>query len=309
MATQDEHPIEINGVTLTLTSLNKPLWPKKGLKKADYLHYIHTVSPYMLPFLHQRALTLLRYPHGADGEAFFQKNCPDYAPDFIHTKGIDGIDYIIGNGLETLLWLANQLAFEIHIPFQTVQSQGPSEIMIDLDPPSQNEFPMAIEAALLLKEVFDKLELVSFVKTSGNKGLQLYLPLPENSFTYEDTRLFTTFVAHYLTEIKPDMFTTERLKKNRGQRLYVDYIQHAEGKTIISPYAVRGNDEALVATPLFWHEVNTRLSPKDFPLERIEERLERQGCPFAHFFEVKNKQPFAQVLKGLKEHEKKGIRS
>ncbi|GGH88406.1 bifunctional non-homologous end joining protein LigD [Pullulanibacillus pueri] len=307
MATQEDQQVVIDGTTLTLTSLNKPLWPKRDLIKADYFKYVYDIAPYMLPFLKNRALTLLRYPHGADGEAFFQKNCPDYAPDFIETADIEGIHYIVGHDLKTLIWLANQLAFEIHVPFQTIESHQPSEIVIDLDPPSRDYFSLAKEAALMLKDVLDRLALISFVKTSGNKGLQLYLPLPDQMFSYEDTRLFTSFLADYLVEMKPDLFTTERLKKNRGNRLYVDYIQHAEGKTIIAPYSVRGNEDALVATPLYWNEVNDDLRPERFPLDQIKNRLEQKGCPFASFFEAKKRQPFAKVLQGLKQHEHKGV--
>ncbi|MCH1627550.1 DNA ligase D [Fredinandcohnia quinoae] len=278
---------------------DKPLWKDKPITKQDYIQYLAAVSPYMLPFLEKRLLTVIRYPHGMYGESFYQKNCPDYAPDFIETAESDGNEYIICNDLKTLVWLGNQLSFEFHIPFQTINSTGPSEIVFDLDPPSRGEFQLAVKAALILKEVFDNLKLISFVKTSGNKGLQIYLPLPEHQFTYEQTRKFTEFIATYLTTSEPDLFTTERLKKNRGNRLYVDYVQHAEGKTIIAPYSVRGNDGAYVATPLFWNEVNENLSIENFPLESINERINKKGCPFAHYFGVKNEQPFEPVLKFL----------
>src|SRR5690606_19842456 len=114
-----------------------------------------------------------------------------------------------------------------------------------------------IEGALRLKEIFDSLELISFVKTSGNKGLQVYVPI-RDQFSYEDTRLFTTFIANYLVTKEPNLFTIERLKKKRGERLYIDYVQHEEGKTIIAPYSPRGHKKATVATPLFWDEVNEK---------------------------------------------------
>lgn len=118
---------------------------------------------------------------------------------------------------------------------------------------------MAIEGALRLKEIFDSLELISFVKTSGNKGLQVYVPI-RDQFSYEDTRLFTTFIANYLVTKEPNLFTIERLKKKRGERLYIDYVQHGEGKTIIAPYSPRGHKKATVATPLFWDEVNEKVN-------------------------------------------------
>ncbi|MGV3489555.1 MAG: non-homologous end-joining DNA ligase [Tuberibacillus sp.] len=301
MATgHDEQAVQVGEHVIHLTSLSKPLWPKKNINKAEYLRYIVDVADYQLPFLRRRALTLLRFPHGAGKEKFYQKNCPDYAPEFIQTAAIGDINYIVGNGLETLLWLANQLAFEIHTPFQTIDSPNPSEIVLDLDPPSRDEFELAVKAALIIKDILDRLKLISFVKTSGNKGLQIYIPFPDNAFTFEDTQLFTRFIAAYLTEKEPDLFTTERLKKNRGGRLYVDAVQYSEGKTIIAPYSVRGNDEALVACPLYWDEVTEKLRPEQFPLTTIKERVQSKGCPFQSFFDAKIKQPFGQVLKAFK---------
>jgi bifunctional non-homologous end joining protein LigD len=235
----------------------------------------------MLPFLRERDLTVIRYPHGIEGEKFFQKNCPDYAPDFVRTHRSGDIDYIVCSDLATLIWLGNQLAFELHVPFQTIHSSGPSEIVFDLDPPSRDEFHLAVEAALIIKEILNRLNLTSFIKTSGNKGLQVYIPLPENAFNYDDTRKFTQFVADFLTEKEPTWFTTERLKKNRGRRLYVDYLQHAEGKTIVAPYSVRGNEEALVSTPLEWREVTRDLRPEQFPIDMITKRAVRTGATLA----------------------------
>lgn len=286
--------------SIQMTSPNKPLWEDNVILKSDYIHYLQTMSSYMLPYLSQRALTVIRYPHGINGEAFFQKNCPDYAPDFIQRATIDGIDYIVCNDLKTLLWLGNQLAIEFHIPFSTIQTDLPSEIVLDLDPPSQKEFPLAVQAALMLKEIFEQLGLVSFVKTSGKKGLQIYLPLPDKRYTYEDTRLFTTFIANYLVSKQPKWFTMERLKKNRSNRLYVDYVQHAEGKTIIAPYSPRGTKHATVSTPLFWEEINEKLSPTDFTITNVHQRVLEKGCPFADFFSVKEEQNFEPVQSFLK---------
>jgi DNA ligase D len=303
---QDEQTVQVDNHTLTLTSLSKPLWPKLNLLKAEYLKYILDISDYLLPFLRHRALTLLRFPHGAGREKFYQKNCPDYAPDFIKTATIGDVNYIVGGDKATLLWLANQLAFEIHTPFQTIKSECPSEIVLDLDPPSRDEFGLAIKAALIIKDVLDRLQLISFIKTSGNKGLQVYIPLQDDTFSFDDTHIFTGFIADFLTDTEPGLFTTERLKKNRGGRLYVDAVQFGEGKTIISPYSVRGNDEALVATPLYWEEVTPKLRPENFPITKIKSRLQSNGCPFSTFFQAKEKQPFKKVLDAFKANQKKG---
>ncbi|WP_313799820.1 DNA ligase D [Cytobacillus sp.] len=283
-----------------ITHPNKPLWADPPIQKIDFIHYLREISPYLLPFLKDRLLTVIRFPHGIFGESFYQKSCPEYAPDFVETKMADGINYIVCNNLKTLLWLGNQLAFEYHIPFQTVNSHKPSEIVFDLDPPSRKAFGLAIKAAKYIKDILDQLELISFVKTSGNKGLQIYLPLPENTYTFEETRLFTSFIANYLVSKEPDSFTIERMKKNRGNRLYIDYIQHAEGKTIIAPYSSRGVKEATVAAPLHWEEVNEDLRVIDFQIPMIIKRINQHGDPFLHYFSAKEKQKFQPVLDFLK---------
>lgn len=285
---------------LEITHPDKLLWDRQQLKKMDYILYLREISPYMLPFLQNRLLTVIRYPHGMFGEAFFQKNCPDYAPEFVETHLAEGINYILCNHLKTFLWLGNQLAIEFHVPFQTINSKGPSEIVFDLDPPSRDAFHLAIKAALLIKEVLDQLQLISYIKTSGNKGLQVYLPLPEGEFSFEDTRLFTSFIADYLVSQDPDSFTIERMKKKRGTRLYIDYVQHSEGKTIVAPYSIRGNDYAGVATPLYWEEVNEKLDPKNFTLKTVLTRIRNGSDPFKEYFDTKKIQPFAPVLIVLK---------
>lgn len=286
---------------IDVTHPDKPLWEKPAVKKIDFIRYLQEISPYLLPFLHNRLLTVIRYPHGMFGEAFYQKNCPDYAPEFVQTALHDGINYIVCNNLKTLLWLGNQLAFEFHIPFQTLSSHGPSEIVLDLDPPSKKEFKLAIKAAQMIKEVLDHLNLIGFVKTSGNKGLQIYIPLPENEFSYDDTRLFTEFIAEYLISKAPNSFTIERLKKNRQNKLYIDYIQHAEGKTIVAPYSARGNDTAALATPLFWDEVTDELRMEDFTILNMMKRINEKGDPFQSYFETKQKQNFSAILEFLKQ--------
>ncbi|MEH7093307.1 DNA ligase D [Neobacillus vireti] len=291
---------------LEITHPDKPLWEKFNIQKADYILYLREVSPFMLPFLKDRLLTVIRYPHGMFGEAFYQKNCPDYAPEYVQTKEAEGIQYILCNNLKTLVWLGNQLAIEFHIPFQTTNSIGPSEIVFDLDPPSKDAFQLAVKAALLIKEVLDQLNLIGFIKTSGNKGLQIYLPLPENVYTYDDTRLFTSFIAEYLISKDADSFTIERMKKNRNNRLYVDYVQHSEGKTIVCPYSMRGNEHAGVATPLYWEEVNDKLELFPFNMENALKRIRSQGDPFMDYFQTKQLQPFAPVLEFLKNSSKKG---
>ncbi|WP_254778782.1 MULTISPECIES: DNA ligase D [unclassified Bacillus (in: firmicutes)] len=286
---------------LEMTHPEKPIWHKIDIKKIDYVDYLRGVSPYMLPFLKNRLLTSIRFPHGITDEAFFQKNCPDYAPEFVESMSHEGIRYIVCNNLETLIWLGNQLAIELHIPFQEGNSDQPDEIVFDLDPPSTDFFHLAIKAAQLLKVTLDSLNLTSFVKTSGNKGIQVYIPLPKKTFTYEQTGMFTSFMADFLVTSDPESFTIERLKKNRGRRLYIDYLQHGEGKTLIAPYSARGNDFGGVATPLYWNEVTEKLGIEDFNIKNTLERLKNVGDPFNNYEQARENQSFSQILQMLEE--------
>ncbi|TQR13329.1 DNA ligase D [Psychrobacillus soli] len=285
-----------------VTHPEKPIWPIIHYTKDDYLYYLQKISTYMLPFLKDRLLTVIRYPHGMTGnnDRFFQKHAPDYSPNFIKTKLVDDINYILCNDIESLLWLGNQLALEFHIPFQTIHTNKPTEIVFDLDPPSIYEFPLAVEAALRMKAIFDQFELTSYIKTSGGKGMQVYLPIPSDTFSYEDTGIFTKFVCNFLVEQYPKWFTMERLKKNRGNKLYLDYVQHKEGKTIIAPYSPRGSELGLIATPLNWNEVNDSLNPSSFNIPAILDRIKEQSNPFRDFRQNINTEMFKDVLNQLK---------
>jgi len=284
---------------VTVTHPDKPIFIENEYVKDDYLLYLQKIAPVMLPFIYNRLLTIIRYPHGVPGESFYQKHFPENIPPFVETHLMEDTNFALCNNLETLLWLGNQVAIELHIPFQPIHTDKPTEIVFDLDPPSVKEFSLAINAALKMKVIFEQFGLKSFVKTSGGKGMQIYIPLPVNAFSYEETGVFTEFVCKFLVEQYPESFTIERLKKNRGNKLYLDYVQHREGKTIIAPYSTRGNGKGLVATPLYWDEVNEQLSPDQFTIVNVVERINQQGNPFRDFREVGEKQDFKSVLAKL----------
>lgn len=282
--------------SVIVTHPDKPVFPASHITKDNYLYYLQTVAPMMMPFLQDRLLTVIRYPHGVPGESFYQKNYIENLPEFITTQLVDDTHFILCNNLESLLWLGNQLALEFHIPFQPVTSEQPTEIVFDLDPPSVHEFGLAVDAAVKFKTIMDYFKLTSFIKTSGGKGMQIYIPLPLHTFSYEDTGVFTEFICRFLVQQFPDSFTIERMKKNRGKRLYLDYVQHREGKTIVAPYSPRGNNKGLIATPLLWEEVNEKLTPDLFTIPNIIKRLERMADPFKNFREVGERQPFQAAL-------------
>lgn len=287
--------------SVQITHPDKPIFQSIGIVKEDYLYYLQNVAPFMLSFLRNRPLTLIRYPHGVPGESFYQKSSPEKVPDFVSTTLVDDKHFILCDNIETLLWLGNQLAIEFHIPFQPIQTVHPTEIVFDLDPPSVDDFSLAVEAALQMKAIFDQFELNTFIKTSGGKGMQIYIPIPTDTFSYEQTGLFTKFICDFLVEQNPKWFTIERLKKNRHNKLYLDYVQHREGKTIIAPYSPRGNAQGLIATPLHWDEVNHTLKPQLFTIPNVLERIKEQGNPFLSFRDVvvDNEQSLKKVLQQL----------
>ncbi len=287
-------------IPVTVTHPEKPLW-RTSVTKRDYLYYLKQIYPYMAPFLKNRPLTVIRYPHGISGEAFFQKHCPDYAPSFVETFEEDGIHYILCNNPETFLWLGNQLAIEFHIPFYRAGERNPAEIVIDLDPPDKSTFSLAKEAAFCIKEeIADRLGLEALLKVSGSRGLQIHFPLQANSVTWEEARLFTAFTAKYLIQKNSRAFTIERLKKKRGGKLYIDYLQYAQGKTIIAPFSVRGNKNAGVAAPVGWDELGALSTADGFSMEDVLKRVKKHN-PFARYFAAENDGPMRDIIAFLKE--------
>lgn len=274
-----------------ISNTDKLFWPEEGLTKGNLLIFIREVAPYMLPFLEGKTLTVIRAPDGVEAETFFQKRLPDYAPSYINSIENEGENLIVVDHLDALVWFANHGAIEYHTPFEKAGNSVPSEIVFDLDPPDVDRFPLAIQAALMLKQLLDDLGLVSFVKTSGNKGMQVHIPLPEASMSYDETAILTKAIAETMVNAHSELFTIERMKKDRDERLYIDYVQHAPEKTIIAPYSPRLTASGTVATPLYWHEVNEKLRPDQFTIQNVVNRVQTIGCPFTPFFEAgKNQQ-------------------
>lgn len=279
---------------IDITNPDKLYFPKADGTKSDFLIYMRHVAPYMLPFLKNRSITLIRCPDGVRGERFFQKHLPDYAPDLFPRRK-DQV--IVCDRLNALIWLANHGALEYHVPFQAIDSSVPLEIVFDLDPPDREHFYLAVQAAELIKTMLDQLELISFIKTSGNKGLQIHIPIPTGSLTYDETAVFTEAIATVVENVHPNLFTTERMKDKRKGRLYIDYIQHGKNKTIIAPYSPRKTEEGTVAMPLNWEEVNENLHPTQFTIQNAIERIQTKGCPFRNYFEQANKQNLEPMRK------------
>lgn len=293
MASPIKGTITVEGVELTITNPDKPLWPEVGITKAMYLQKLAGLAPFLLPYTKQRLLTTIRYPHGAGGEFFYQKNVPEPVPEFVHTEMHDGIRYVVMNGLPELLWLGNLAALEFHPSLHAVGSTLPCEWMIDLDP-SLEEEPRIMEAALIVGETLSSLGLQSVAKTSGATGVQIIVPI-RKGVTFDQLRMIGHFVGKYVTQKHPDLFTLERLKKDRGDRIYFDYLQHYGGKTLAAPYTPRSKPEGTVSTPLTWDEVRSNVSVKAFHLLNILERLQKTGDLIAAI----DPQPVELILKHL----------
>jgi bifunctional non-homologous end joining protein LigD len=271
----DRGTITVDGHELVITNPDKPLWPEMGITKLIYLQKLIALSPHLIRHCRNRYLTVIRWPHGIHGDFFYQKNAPEPRPPFVGTAVSGGIRYVHLDNLATLLWLANLGALEFHASFERIGSPEPPEWVIDLDP-SREEDPRIMEAAAIVGDVLASLGIASVPKTSGATGVQIIVPLaPGHAF--EQLRALGRFIGRFVCEKHPRLFTLERLKKDRGDRIYFDYLQHWPGKTLAAPYTPRARVFAPVSAPLTWDEVHAGVRPQDFHLLNMERRLAETG--------------------------------
>lgn len=268
--------ILIEGQELAITNPDKLLWPEMGITKLVYLQRLGELAPYLIKHCKGRYLTTIRYPNGIHGKSFYQKNCPQPRPDFVTLAPFDSIDYIELNSLPALLWLGNLACLEFHASFDRIgERQQPTEWMIDLDP-SLEEEPRIMEAASIVGELLRSLGIQSVPKTSGATGVQIIVPL-QPDLTFDELRSFGQFIGEFVSRSHPQLFTIERMKKDRGTRIYFDYLQHYRGKTLSAPYTPRARKAASVSTPLSWEEVARDVKPTDYHLLNIASRLQQTG--------------------------------
>ncbi|GFR37086.1 DNA polymerase domain-containing protein [Insulibacter thermoxylanivorax] len=267
--------VVIDGYEITITNPDKPLWPDIGLTKLQYLERLITLSPYLLTYLRNRCLTTIRWPHGVGDTFFYQKNAPVPTPEYVRTEVLHGIRYVVADNLPTLIWLGNLACLEFHPSLHLIGSNQPVEWLIDIDPSREYE-PRIGQAAAIVGELLQTIGIQSVPKTSGATGVQIYVPI-KAGYTFEQLRSIGRFLGIYLTQRYPDLFTLERLKKNRGDRIYFDYLQHWYGKTLSAPYTPRARPGAPVSTPLTWEECRLLTNPAEYNLLNIGERLARLG--------------------------------
>lgn len=275
MSERENGGLEVEGHIITVTHPDKMLWPEREIRKVDYLQKLVALAPYLLPYCRNRYLTTIRYPGGVGKKPFYQKNAPEHLPDYVSTADHNAVRYINLDSLSTLLWLGNLDALEFHPSFEYIGGEEPAEWVLDIDPSEGREAGL-MEAVSLIGEMLEGMGLLSVPKTSGATGIQIIVPLTQG-YTFGQLHRLGAFAGHYLADKYPDVFTVERRIRERQGRIYVDYVQHAAGKSLAAPYTPRGRPEATVSTPLTWDEVRQNIDPKSFHLLNIEQRLEEKG--------------------------------
>jgi len=310
----DSH-IDIQGHTLKLSNLEKVLYPATGFTKKDVIDYYARIAPAILPHLAGRALTRKRYPDGVEGEPFFEKNAPMHKPDWVKVAPIWSgasrrtVNYILADDLATLIWLANLAALELHPSLALAKDiECPTMMVFDLDPGPPANIVQCCQVAIWLREIFEHLGLQSFPKTSGSKGLQLYIPL-NTPTTFEKTKLFSHALAQLLEQEHPDQVVSDMKKSLRTGKVFVDWSQNDEHKTTVAVYSLRAREHPTVSTPVTWDEVERAFKKKDagvlvFESSQTIARFEKKGDLFEPVLELKQKLPDVKTAAAMPNEEK-----
>jgi bifunctional non-homologous end joining protein LigD len=303
--------IEVEGRQLQLSNLNKVLYPETGFTKAQVIDYYVRIAPALLPHLRGRPLTMKRYPEGVTGMHFYEKNCPRHRPEWVKTAPIwsEGnnrwMDYCLVQDLPTLVWAANLADLELHTSLSLAKEiLRPTMMVFDLDPGPPADIVLCCQVGLWLREIFDQLELESFPKTSGSKGLQVYVPL-NTPVTYDVTKEFAHELARILERQHPDMVVSDMKKSLRTGKVFVDWSQNDDHKTTVCVYSLRAKDKPTVSTPVTWNEVENCLKKKNPALLTFEsgktlERVEKSGDLFEPVLKKKQKLMGIQSLAEFK---------
>jgi bifunctional non-homologous end joining protein LigD len=284
--------VEIEGRKLRLSNLDKVMYPKVGFTKGQLIDYYARVSPALLPHLHGRPLTLKRYPDGVEGQHFYEKQCPSHRPEWVQTASVwsrhnaRSIDYCLANDLPTLVWAANLAALELHTSLALAEDvERPTTMVFDLDPGAPADIVDCCRVGLWVRDLFGGLGLESFAKTSGSKGLQVYVPLNVET-SYAETKPFAKAVAELLAKQHPKKVVSRMSKELRAGKVLVDWSQNDEHKTTVCVYSLRARERPTVSTPVEWDEVEAALRAKDpgrltFESDDVLARVEEGGDLFA----------------------------
>jgi bifunctional non-homologous end joining protein LigD len=293
--------VDVEGRTLQLSNLDKVLYPEAGFHKGEVIDYYARIAPVMLPHLADRPATFKRYPNGVEGKFFFEKNSPSHAPDWVRTvnlptpgstKGHETIDFTVIKDLPTLVWAANLAALELHTPMWRVGPRGavrdPDLLVFDLDPGPPATIVECCEVAQLLRDVLKKDGLTAYPKTSGSKGMQLYVPV--KGAPWQDTHGYARDLAQRLSEERADLVVWQMKKDLRGGKILIDWSQNNAAKTTIAVYSLRARPRPTVSTPISWEEVAGCSSPDDlvFTAADVLDRVEERGDLFGGLLDEKN---------------------
>jgi bifunctional non-homologous end joining protein LigD len=311
--------VEVEGRKLKLSNLDKVLYPAVGFTKGQVIDYIVHIAPALLPHLAGRPLTMKRYPEGVDHPYFFEKNAPMHRPDWVKTAPIwsEGnqrtVNYILANDLPTLVWIANLASLELHPSLSlAAHIETPTMIVFDLDPGPPANLVQCAQVAIWVRAIFDHFGLQSFPKTSGSKGMQIYVPLNTKT-TYEETKPFAHAVARLLEQEHPELVVSDMKKAVRANKIFVDWSQNDRHKTTIAVYSLRARERPTVSTPITWDEVEQTLRKKDaerlvFEAADVLKRVEKVGDLFEPVVTLKQKLPqLAGLGAGAEKEEAVGV--
>jgi len=278
--------IDVEGHHLTLSNLEKVLYPATGATKAAVIAYYSKVAPAMLPHLAGRAVTMVRFPDGVEGNSFFEKRCPSHAPRWVHTGQVDpGLVACVVDDAATLVWMANLAALELHtLQARVADPDHPTSMVFDLDPGPPADVLACARVALELQSTLTSLGLRSVAKTSGSKGLHLAVPV--RGATADETKAVALGLGQLLAKRAPDRVTVNMAKEQRPNRVFVDWSQNDRHKTTVAAYSLRAQPRPMVSAPVTWDEVSDALDAGDqgalaFDADEVLARVERLGDPYA----------------------------
>ena len=292
--------IEVEGRRLKLSNLEKVLYPAAGFTKAEVIDYYARIAPAVLTHLSGRAITFRRFPNGVDGQSFFEKNCPGHRPEWVRTAKVGGsegqIEFCVIDDVPTLVWAANLAALELHTPMAlAVDPDTPRMVVFDLDPGAPADIIDCCEVGLWIRDLFAGIGLTCVAKSSGSKGLQLYLPL-NTPTTQDTTATFAKAIAQLLEQHHPDRVVSLQKKELRKGKVLVDWSQNSRHKTTVCAYSLRARERPTVSTPVTWDEVEAALDAGDpslltFEAPAVLDRVAEHGDLFAPVVEIQQELP------------------
>jgi bifunctional non-homologous end joining protein LigD len=250
--------VQVGERRLSLSNLDKVMYPAVEFTKGQVIDYYTRVAPVLLPHLRNRPLTMKRYPDGVEGEFFYEKRCPAHAPEWIRRERVGKIEYIVCDDLPTLVWLANMADLELHPSLSLVDDiDRPAVMAFDLDPGPPAGIPECCEVAFLLRDALSQIGLESFPKTSGSKGIQVYVPLNVDGVDYDHgTKALSQALARHLEAQHPKLIVSQQRKDLRKGKVLIDWSQNDENKTTVCVYSLRARERPTVSTPLRWEELD-----------------------------------------------------